>query len=463
MTSEADARVIRAMARCDLYFFARYVFWRRTGARWMRAPHHALVCKALSEVFAGRIRRLIINIPPRYSKTELAVVNWIAWCLGQAPDCEFIHASYAASLATANSANVLGLMGHEAYRDIFPATRLDGSARGHWRTSAGGAMYAAGAGGSLTGFGAGKARAGFGGAIIIDDPHKAEEARSETMRRSVIDWYQQTLQSRVNGRHTPIILIMQRLHEDDLAGFLLSGGTGEVWDHLCLSAIQPDGAPLWPEKHGLEDLRRMERANPYVFAGQYMQSPSPAEGGLFKPERLTMIEAEPAGLRWVRAWDLAASLDGDFTVGVRLGADSEGRLVIGDMVRIRELADGRDRALVETARRDGKGVRIGLPQDPGQAGKSLTTHFARLLSGFSLHVSPESGAKLVRAEPFAAQVNTGNVALVRGAWNRELIEEMRLFPNGRRDDQIDACSRAFDLLLQPHGQMRLRPVGHMAR
>ena len=115
--------------------------------------------------------------------------------------------------------------------------RSDSQAKDEWRTGAGGCVYAVGAGGSITGYGAGKLRETFGGAIIIDDPHKPDEVRSDVMRRNVIDWFQNTLESRKNAPNTPIILIMQRLHEEDLAGWLLAGGNGETWEHINLPAI----------------------------------------------------------------------------------------------------------------------------------------------------------------------------------------------------------------------------------
>ncbi|HIQ17225.1 MAG TPA: terminase [Novosphingobium capsulatum] len=450
--SPQEVAAARLLAASDFYFFARWMFFQRTGGKWLRADHHAAICRKLTDVFEGRTTRLIINIPPRYSKTELAVVMWIAWCLGKAADAEFIHASYSGLLAANNSAGVLRIVESAEYQAIFPGTRLDSTARSHWKTDAGGVMYSTGAGGTLTGFGAGKEREGFGGAIVIDDPHKADEARSDVMRQSVIDWYQHTLQSRVNSRRTPIILIMQRLHEEDLAGWLLGGGTGEEWEHLCLAAITPEGNALWPEKHTITELRRMERALPYVFAGQYMQAPSPAEGGLFKPDFIRIVDAVPAQrITWVRGWDLAATTNGDFTAGGLLGQMEDGRLIIGDMVRDRLGADERDAMILNTAHRDSAMVKISLPQDPGQAGKTLATHHGRLLAGFNFKTSPDSGSKETRAEPFAAQVNVGNVLMLRGSWNSQLVEEMRMFPNGRHDDQVDALSRAFGELITPQG------------
>ncbi len=451
MTSPREQFVAAELARADLYFFSRWMFLRRRGYTWQRAPHHRLICDALMRVFRGECKRLIINIPPRYSKTELAVVNFIAWALGRVPDAEFIHTSYSSTLAVNNGAAVRGMLQHEAFRAIFPEVALADEARAHWTTTAGGVMYATGAGGTITGFGAGKHRDGFGGAIIIDDPHKADEARSDVIRQGVIDWFQNTLESRRNSPDTPIILIMQRLHEKDLAGWLLEGGNGETWEHLCLSAWADarDTVPLWPEKHSADDLRRMEKAAPYTFAGQYRQRPAPLEGGIFKPGQLQVIDALPAGrIEWCRAWDLA-SVDrgGDYTAGGKLGKLPDGRLVIGGMERDQVGPDERDALMRNTAARDGRGVRISIPQDPGQAGKTQILALTRMLAGHMVHSSPETGDKVTRAEPLASQVNVGNVLMLRGAWNDPLIEEMRLFPNGAFDDQIDALSRAYAQLL----------------
>jgi predicted phage terminase large subunit-like protein len=454
-----DRRFVAAtMARESLYYYSRWMFLQRRNYPWMRSPHHKVICDALTDVFEGRTKRLIINVPPRYSKTELAVVNFITWALGKVPDSEFIHTSYSGRLAVNNSWHAREMMAHPVYQEIFQ-TRLhpESGAKDEWRTTDGGVMYATGAGGTITGYGAGKQRAGFGGAIIIDDPHKPDEATSETMRENVIDWFQNTLESRKNSKDTPIVLIMQRLHENDLAGWLLAGGNGEEWTHICLPAIQEDGTALWPEKHSIEDLRRMNEASQYVFAGQYLQRPAPLEGGIFKPDQIKVIDAMPAEtIQWVRGWDLASTTDGDYTAGVKLGRLPDGRFVISDVVRVRVGPDERDAALVNTAALDGRRTKQSIPQDPGQAGKTQVLYLTRALAGHTVISSPESGDKVTRAEPIAAQVNVGNVLMLRGDWNTALINELRVFPNGTNDDQVDGLSRAFAELIGKH-PMKIDP------
>lgn len=447
--NDAETRAFRTLAWHDLHMFVGWMFIHRRGYAWLDAKHHTVICNALQRVFEGKIKRLIINVPPRYSKTEL-VNNFIAWSLGRAPDSEYILTSYAAQLATNNSWQIREMVRHQEYQAIFGgvALRSDSSAKHEWRTTAGGIIHSAGAGGTITGYGAGKHREGFAGALILDDPHKADEARSDVMRQNVIDWFQNTLESRKNSPETPIILIMQRLHESDLAGWLLDGGNGEEWEHVCLPAIQEDGTALWPGKHDIDTLRRMEQAAPYVFAGQYMQRPAPLDGGIFKPGMMQVIEALPVErITWVRGWDFGATDDGDPTAGAKIGRLPDGRLIIADLVHGQWGPDERDAVLRNTASQDGHGVRISLPQDPGQAGKTQALYMTRMLQGYRVHTSPESGDKVTRAEPFASQVNIGNVMMLRGSWNNGLIEEMRMFPNGAHDDRVDACSRAFAELI----------------
>jgi len=469
MASAIEKRVAIVKASSDdLYTFSRFMFKERRGYSWLCAEHHETICDALMKVYRGDTTRLIINIAPRYSKTELAVINFMAWALGNAPNAEFIHTSYSSVLAANNAWQTREMVQHESYKEIFPNVQLrtDSAAKSEWRTTDGGIVYATGAGGTITGYGAGKHREGFGGAIIIDDPHKADEARSDVMRNNVIEWFQNTLESRKNSPQTPIILIMQRLHESDLAGWLLNGGNGENWEHIKLETLKDDGTALWPAKHDVETLRRMRDSNPYVFSGQYQQSPTTPQGNVIKPDAMPVIEAIPSDLsiQWVRKWDLAATMpkvgnDPDWTVGARIGKDRDGRFYITDIVRMRGLADEVESAIVNTAARDGRSVRIAISQDPGQAGKSQVLYLTRKLAGYNVVSSPETGDKVTRAEPMAAQINVGNVSIIKSPWNDALISEMRMFPNGSHDDQVDACSGAFNELIGNQAMQRIKLIG----
>ena len=152
--------------QCDLFNFTKHIFKARKGIEFKENWHHAKVCSYLERVFIGDIKRLIINIPPRYSKTELAVINFMAWAMGLYPDSEFIHASYSKRLATLNTWTAKTIMEGEAYQEIFPIQlQHDSKAKDEFRTVDGGCIYATGAEGTITGYGAGKVRAGFGGGL----------------------------------------------------------------------------------------------------------------------------------------------------------------------------------------------------------------------------------------------------------------------------------------------------------
>lgn len=468
MTSSTAAKrlAIEVEAREDLYFFARYMFKMRRGFRWRHNWHHQVMCDALMRVYNGECKRLIINVPPRYSKTELAVVNFIAWCIGKAPDCEFIHTSYSAGLAVGNAANAKQVIEDVHYRQLFPEVQLrrDSKAKGDWKTTAGGVVYAQGAKGTITGFGAGKQRPGFGGAIIIDDPHKPDEANSPVVREGVIEWFKNTLESRVNDPgNTPIIVIMQRLHERDLSGWLLEGGNGEEWDHVNLAAIAEEdeehreaGEALWSSMHSIEMLRRLETVKPFEFAGQYQQRPVPRGGAMFQRGWFEIVEEAPANLSLVRDWDMAGTAvkhgtDPDWTVGLQMGRDPRGFHYITDVRRFRGSPHEVERTVLATAQQDGAHCVVSIKQDPGQAGKAQAEAYIRMLSGFVAKSATETGSKQTRAGPLAAQCEAGNIKLVRDSWNKAFLDEIEFFPFGRHDDQVDAAASAFLVLAANSG------------
>lgn len=293
--------------------------------------------------------------------------------------------------------------------------------------------------------------------LLIDDPLKdREEADSETIRNKVWDWYTSTAYTRLMPGGA-VVLTMTRWHEDDLAGRLLAemANGGEQWHVLKLPAIDKNGSALWPGAYDDEALNRIRVAiGERDWSALYQQEPRPLEGALFKTALIQAIDAAPAGGKLVRAWDLAATKqvgtrDPDWTVGVLLQRTDVGAFVIHDVVRFRGGPDEVEATIVATASRDGRDVAISLPQDPGQAGKSQALYFTRKLAGYTVKSTPETGDKATRAMPFAAQVNIGNVAMVKAPWNRSFIDELAGFPSATHDDQVDAGSRAFSELIAP--------------
>jgi hypothetical protein len=223
----------------DLLTFHRFFFKIQERIKFMINPHHVLIANVLHRVYNGEITRLIINIPPRYGKTILAVVGFVAWCFAKNKECRFLHCSYSDDLALENSSKIKDIIESEEFQYLWGLKiRPDSTAKKRWNIVNGGGLYAVSAGGQIIGFGAGKAGPGFNGALIIDDPIKAQDTYSDVKRIRVNDWMNDTINSRLEQqRKTPIIVIMQRLHEEDLSGFLLNGGNGDMWHHLCLPAL----------------------------------------------------------------------------------------------------------------------------------------------------------------------------------------------------------------------------------
>lgn len=449
-----------ATYRSDFLEFAKYMFHEMRGIPMKEAPFHRDICDALERCVLGLTKRLIINIPPRSGKTEFAVKLFMAWCMGNWSDAEFIHASYSKTLAALNTSGVRAIMQHEAYEEVFgkPNLRSDSNAKDHFRTKEGGVVYAAGTDGTLTGLGAGKMRDTFGGAIIIDDPHKASEATSDTMRQNVLDWFSVTMESRLNNQNAPIIVIMQRLHEEDLSGWLLDGGNGEEWDHLCIEAIKPNGESFWPSNSNftLETLRRKEKANSYVFAGQYMQRPAPIGGGILKDAWWRYWSDTPVSgavvlpkliNRTIYA-DTAQKTkeENDFSVFQCWGSDREGRKYLLDQIRGKWEAPD----LLTQARAFWKKHKalpskdLGYLRSMNVEDKVSGTGLIQTLSreGIPVKGIKRNIDKVTRGLDAAPMVETGNVFLpINADWLSDFLAEASAFPNGKHDDQLDA---AFD-------------------
>ena len=271
MSKYDEQTILKSKLLTDLYFFTRYFYNKQTGNKFVRGEHFKILSDVLEKVYTHEITRLIINIPPRFGKTELAVVNFIAKGLMINPKAKFIHTSYSDSLALENSNKVRDLVKSDAFQEVCNIKiKTDTDSKAKWYTEDGGGVYATSSGGAITGFGAGiVGYDGFGGAIIIDDPLKPLDANSTLVRTTVNDRFDNTIISRCNNPNTPIIVIMQRLHKDDLSGVLLKRGG---WHHINLPAINEDGSYLWDYKK--ETIENVKENSNYVFLTQYQQNPT---------------------------------------------------------------------------------------------------------------------------------------------------------------------------------------------
>jgi predicted phage terminase large subunit-like protein len=299
--------IIKHKVERSTLFFTRYFFKKKFNRKFVVSEHHEIITKALDRVLSGEITRLIINIAPRYGKTELAVKNFIAKGLSINPSARFIHLSYSDDLALDNSDEVRELIKHESYQELFPDVQVkpNSDSKKKWYTTKSGGVYATSAAGQVTGFGAGQVDEeeeeefsiehipnNFGGALIIDDPIKPEDGDSEVKRDRINMRFDSTIKNRVNSRKTPIIIIMQRVHENDLCGYLIEKNP-EDWHVVSLPCIKKDGTALWPFKHTIEELNKLKYDNELVFERQYQQDPQPLKGLLFPSKELRYFKPDP--------------------------------------------------------------------------------------------------------------------------------------------------------------------------
>lgn len=334
MEQYRDIDLLKTWTLHSVLNFTRYFFKQKFKRKFVIGRHHVKIAQALDRVLAGECKRLIINIAPRYGKTELAVKNFIAMGLAINPKAKFIHLSYSDDLARDNSRGVQEILREDSYRRLFPGTKPTSVNTRKWFTSEGGGLYAVSSAGQVTGFGAGivdkdeeeelsaeveelasVSDGTFGGAIVIDDPIKPDDARSDTVRDKVNQKFETTIRNRVNSRNTPIIIIMQRLDEQDLCGYLQKLEP-EEWEVLSLPVIQTDEegneVALWPFKHTLEELQDLREKNSFVFDTQYMQNPRPIEGLMYERTFMTYQAIPITRKRKIKAYIDTADTGKDF-------------------------------------------------------------------------------------------------------------------------------------------------------
>ena len=386
------------------------------------AAHHRLLIWELEEIADGENDRLMVMMPPGSAKSTYVSELFPPWFMRRERGLSVIGASHTSGLAEYFSRKVLGRI--REHGDVL-GIHLACGGMASWSTDTGGEYKAAGIGAAIAGRRADLA--------VIDDPIKSREAAdSAEIRERIWAWYQGDLIGRLkpDGR---IVLIMTRWHEDDLAGRLLEREPGR-WRTVTLPAIAEEGdslgravgEALWPEWEPLEKLLAKQTAvggpDSREWNAQYQQRPTSPQGALFEVAKIVVQDEIPPLVRTVRAWDLAATEAGavsgsgsrkksragpDWTVGLLLGKTTLGRYVVLDVVRVRGGPEVVERTILETACSDGPGVAIGLPQDPGQAGKSQVSYLTAQLAGYVVSSSAESGSKATRAMPCRRNATMG--------------------------------------------------------
>lgn len=423
--------------------------------------HVDAICAHLEAITRGDISRLLINVPPGTMKSLLTGVLWPAWEWGPCglASKRYLTTSYSDDLVKRDARRMRDLVRSDWYQAHWPIQLVRAGETSFANTSTGwreGVAF-----GSLTG--------GRADVVVIDDPHSTEMAESEAERVRTTRIFTESVPSRlVSPEKSAIVVIMQRLHQADVSGVIMDRGFG--YDHLMLPMeFDParrghtsigftdprteDGDLLFPERFPRNVVDRDKKImGSFAVAGQFQQSPTVREGGLFKRHWFEIVDAIPSAPRkFVRAWDLAATRktagnNPDWTVGLLVSRGASGIFYVENEIRFQGSPGEVSVALSNSATGDPKGTVIRIPQDPGQAGKMQAETFIRMLAGRVVTINPVTGDKTVRAQPAAVQAEAGNIKLARGPWNEAFIEEVCGFPGLTHDDRVDALSDAVNEL-----------------
>jgi predicted phage terminase large subunit-like protein len=457
--------VLQAVLATNLTSFTEFAFGVvRPGITFKPNWHFEAVTHKLSEVASGEVRRLIITLPPRNLKSLCASVALPAWFLGRNPSERVVVVSYSDVLARTHANDFRLVVNHPIYQGAFPAMRLQRDTDREITTTKRGKRIATSIDGTLTGLG--------GNLIIIDDPLKLGDAMSEAVRTRVIEWYRSTLLSRADDKKAArIVLVMQRVHQDDLAGYLQEQGGFEV---LNLPAIaqrdetyflgdgrtydRQKGELLHPEHepaHVLVELKR--EMGPIAFSAQYQQSPIPPGGTIIKRKWLTPYDdiGQQSGDRIIVSWDIALSEaeTGDYSACVVLLQRKEVFYIL-EVVRGRFPFDTLKRKVIEVKRRYGSSTLL-IEDCP------ISRGLIQSLREQSINVTPykpdtdKQARVIAQTDLFAG----GSVRFPRrAAWLEEFTAELLAFP-GRHDDQVDALTQGLAWGRVSRGVFCVKPIG----
>ena len=426
--------------------FMAYV--RMMWPGFVHGRHHALMAKKFEEIASGKLKRLIINMPPRHTKSEFASYLLPSWFLGKYPNKKIVQSSNTSDLAVGFGRKVRNLVDSEQYATVFPnvALRQDSKSAGRWATNANGEYFAIGVGGTMTGKGA--------DLLIIDDPHSEQEAALAQGDPSVFDkvyeWYTSGPRQRLQPGGA-IVVVMTRWAQKDLTGKILAEAAKrdktEEWEVIELPAIMPSGNPLWPEFWSLKELSALREELPISkWNAQYQQTPTGEEGAIVKREWWKTWEKEdPPRCEFViQSWDTAFTKNerSDYSACVTLGVfyfndDPENpNLILLDAFQKRmEFPELKEKAHAHYMEWEPDAFVV----EAKAAGAPLIFELRRMGIAVSEYTPSRGNDKFVRLNSVSDLFKSGKVWAPDTRWAHELIEQMAAFPNSDHDDLVDAC------------------------
>ena len=448
-----------ALTRVDFQVFTERVFAElNPTTNYSDNFHITVIAEKLEAVRRGEIKRLIINVPPRSLKSIISSVAFPAFVLGHDPSKKFIAASYGQELADALARDCRQVMMQPWYRRVFPGAALSPDRRAvhAFETTTGGGRIATSVGGVVTGFGA--------DIVVVDDPTKPDQALSQVERAKANHWYNHTLVSRLDNKMTgAIIVLMQRLHEDDFIGHIMELEDWEVVSFPAIAQVderhhvvtphgayfhkRAEGEALHPDREPLEVLERLRHTmGTALFSAQYLQAPMPPGGALIKEAWFPRYDPDhaPAFERTVQSWDCANKVSelADFSVCTTWGIKGKHRYLISVFRKKLEFPDLK-RAIVEQAKLHQ--ARVVLIEDRASGTQLIQDLRRDDISGL-VRYEPK-GDKLMRMVNQTALIEGGFVHLPLSAhWLDDYLQELMVFPRGRHDDQVDSTSQALDYL-----------------
>ena len=431
---------VQEKAKNDFLSFVK-IMW----PDFIEGAHHRHIAKKFNELAEGKIKRLIINMPPRHTKSEFASYLLPAWMVGRNPKLKIIQATHTGELAIRFGRKAKNLIDSDSYKKIF-STKLqeDSKAAGRWETAQGGEYFAAGVGGAITGRGA--------DLLIIDDPHSEQDAQSKIALESAYEWYTSGPRQRLQPGGK-IVLVMTRWSQKDLTGLLLSNqkeAKSDQWDVIEFPAILDQGQPIWPEYWKLDELEKVKATLPVAkWNAQWMQKPTSEEGALIKREwwRIWKHDYIPKIHHVIQSYDTAfmKKETSDYSAITTWGVfypdqDSGANLILLDSMKGRyEFPELRRLALEQYRYWNPETVLI----EAKASGLPLTYELRQMDIPVVTFTPSKGNDKHVRVNSVAPLFESGMIWAPDQRFAEEVIEECAAFPYGDHDDLVDSTTQAI--------------------